>query len=99
MIAEILASAAVAGVIVTGSSLVVSLRRNGKQQRERDEANATRQAVRDKEVEMGYRAIVKRLDHPDDGLSALGRKVTNLRTEHTEAIGRHDEHLTSLESR
>ena len=93
----ILATAAVIGVCITGGSLVVSLRRNGRDQKARDEQIAKEQHERDKGIEMGYLAITERLDNPSHGLEALDTKITNIKTEYGVTLGRHDERLNALE--
>jgi len=105
----ILATAAVIGVCITGGSLVVSLRRNGRdskardeerdaKQAEKDEKHAVQLAIRDRDLETGYQAVVKRLDDPKHGLSALSDSITNLRNDYTDTTGRHDARLNALES-
>ena len=87
------AMASVLGTSIVAVGLTMSWRRNGRDQRRRDESMAMKQALRDKEVEMGYRAVVDRLDHKDTGLGALEKKITGFDV----AIGRHDERITGLE--
>ena len=93
----ILATAAVVGVCITGGSLVVSLRRNGRDQKARDEQIAEQQGRRDKEIEMGYQAVKEQLNNPEHGLPALSTKITNMKTDYGETLARHDVRLTNLE--
>ena len=94
----ILATSAVVGVCITGGSLVISLRRNGRDQKARDELMAQEQGRRDKEIEMGYLSIKSQLSDPKHGLPALEEKITNVKTEFGTTLARHDERLNSLEN-
>ncbi len=84
----ILAGAAVSGVIVTaaitGIGLRVTWRRNGKEQRTRDIAQAEVQAARDQELKSNQDAILRRLDDDRTGLAALSEKQNNMTNHCTE---------------
>ena len=79
----IMAAASLAGTAVIGIGLIRQWRRNGRDQKARDEAHAVKLALRDRELELGYKAIANRLDDKDTGLSALNDKVSNLSSQIT----------------
>ena len=87
------AVASSAGVVFVGLSQIRAWRKNGSEQKARDEGTAVKQALRDKETEQAYQAIGTELHHPDHGLGAIEKKVTGIDKE----IARHDERLTNLE--
>ena len=98
MTAEIvMAVASVSGTAIVGIALIRTWHRNGREQRNRDQDLATKQALRDSTVEQSYLAITKRLDHPTHGLEALNTKITNIKAEYGVTLARHDERLTNLE--
>ena len=72
------ASLAIAGVASWG--VVMTWRRNGKAAAARDEEHAAAQAVRDERINASQESIVKQLADPNDGLSALNRKVNGMTT-------------------
>ncbi len=82
------------GVVFVGFAQVRAWRRNGRDQKARDDTHAIKQALRDRETEMAYKSIVRELHHKDHGLGAIEKKVTAIDKE----IARHDERLTNLES-
>ncbi len=93
---EWIAVAAIAssvGVVSVGLAQIRAWRRNGTEQKARDEGIAVRQAIRDKETEMSYQAITRELHHDQHGLGAIEKKVTAIDKE----IARHDERITNLE--
>ncbi len=81
------------GVVFVGAAQVRAWRRNGRDQRVRDEGIALRQALLSKETEMAYQAIVRELHHENHGLGAIEKKVTAIDKE----LARHDERITNLE--
>ncbi len=81
------------GVVFVGAAQVRAWRKNGSEQKKRDEAQAVKQALRDRELEMGYQAVVDRLDHPDTGLGALSLSIQGIDKE----VARQDERITALE--
>ncbi len=82
------------GVVFVGLAQVRAWRRNGHDQKTRDENQAVKQALRDKETEMAYKAIGKELHHREHGLGAIEKKVTSIDKE----LARHDERITNLEN-
>ena len=81
MTVEIIISGAslfVAGVASWG--VVMTWRRNGKAAATRDEENAAALAVRDERIAASQESIVKKLDDPNDGLSAINKKVNGMLT-------------------
>ncbi len=93
----VLAIASVAGTVVVGTGLMVTWRRNGREQRDRDEANGIKQALRDRDLETSYQAITNRLDDKSTGLGALNNKVADMKNHYNEITGRFDERLLSAE--
>ena len=70
------ASLVVAGVASWG--VVMTWRRNGHAAAARDEENAKAQAVRDERIAASQENIVKQLADPNEGLSAINRKVNGM---------------------
>lgn len=93
----IVAACSVASTTIVGFGLWRTWRRNGSEQEKRDKEQSVRQALRDRDIELGYKAIVGRLDNRDHGLEALDTKITNIKTEYGETLARHDERLNALE--
>ena len=98
-----------AGVCLVGFAQIRSWRRNGRDQKARDEVMAleqaqrdndrdVRQQLRDQSIEGGYLAIVGRLDDPSHGLRALESSMGDIKTDVAEGLGRHDERLKALEA-
>jgi hypothetical protein len=94
----VLSIVSASGTVLVGLALLGTWRRNGKEQRSRDDAHAIRQALRDKGLELGYRAITDRLDDRDSGLSAINSKIAAQATHCAEVTGRYDERINSLEN-
>lgn len=90
----VIASVAVAGVVVTGIGLVITWRRNGTHQARRDLTNAEDQAARDAVAETNQKAIIERLDDKDFGLQAVNIKITSV----TERVTGHDREIRELKS-
>ncbi len=91
----IIATVAVAGVFVTGSGLILSWRRNGTHQAQRDQAHAEAQAARDAVAESNQKAILGRLDDKDYGLQAVNMKLTSV----TERVTGHDREIKELKQK
>ncbi len=85
------------GVLVVAVGLVFTWRRNGREQKTRDENEAIKQALRDRETERSYQAIVRELHHSDHGLGAIEKKLVSFELNTTDRLGRHDERITNLE--
>ncbi len=81
------------GVVFVGLAQVKAWHKNASEQKSRDEEQAITQALRDRELEMGYQAVVDRLDHPDTGLGALSLSIQGIDKE----VARQDERITALE--
>ena len=88
----VIAGSALVGVGFTGIGLMLSWRRNGTHQAERDRAQAEAQAARDAVVESNQAAIIEKLDHPDYGLQAVNITVGRL----TERVTGHDREIKEL---
>ena len=82
-----------AGVLLVGLAQVRTWRKNGSDQKRRDEAEFVKRAIRESETEMAYQSIRSELHHPDHGLGAIEKKVTAV----CETVARHDERITNLE--
>ena len=90
----IMAGASTGGVVLVGIGLIVTWRRNGRDQRTIFTTMAVSHAEREQAVDNKLEAIIKRLDDKDTGLSAINRAATGMR-EHcirtsTEIIGKVD---------
>ena len=92
MVEIIIASVAVVGVLVTGTGLIITWRRNGTAQAQRDKAHAEAQAARDAVSESNQKAILGRLDDKDYGLQAVNIKITSV----TERVTGHDREIREL---
>ncbi len=91
----IIATVAIVGVFVTGSGLILSWRRNGTHQAQRDQAHAEAQSARDAVAESNQKAILGRLDDKDYGLQAVNITVGRL----TERVTGHDREIKELKQK
>lgn len=76
----IVAGAAVVGVLFTGGGLILTWRKNGRSQRERDLDLAMKQAARDTAINTTQENILAKLDDPTTGLPAVNEKVNAMVT-------------------
>ena len=88
----IMAGASTGGVVLVGIGLIMTWRRNGRDQRVISTALAVAQAERDQSVDNKLTGIIRRLDDKDSGLSAINNNATGMK-EHcirtsTEIIGK-----------
>lgn len=65
--------AQVGGVVLVGLGLIATWLRNGRQQRQRDEKIAKDQREKYHAIKSDQMNILKRLDDPDQGLSAINK--------------------------
>jgi hypothetical protein len=79
--------------VVAVGGVVLTWRKNGKAQRERDENMAMKQAERDTRLNSNQENIISRLDNPDTGLTALNEKIHK----YALASTRHDEQIRAAE--
>lgn len=76
----ILSVLAVIGVCFTGWGLIKTIRKNGKELRERDIKLAKIQAARDQKISSNQEAILTRLDDKEHGLQAVNDKIAKINT-------------------
>lgn len=88
----VIASIAVAGVLITSGGLIMTWRRNGTHQAARDMAHAEAQAARDAVLANNQTAIIEKLDNPEYGLQAVNITVGRL----TERVTGHDREIKEL---
>jgi uncharacterized membrane protein len=86
----IIAGAAVVGVFGSYVALIITWRKNGRNQATRDISHAEAQAARDATLEGNQKAIIQRLDDKQHGLGAVNDKISGLKT-HLAVV---DERLT-----
>lgn len=100
MSAEIvMAVASISCTALIAGGLVVTWRRNGREQRQRDEDMVVKQALRDKELELGYQSIVERLDNEMTGLRSLHSKLTDMQINCAQVTGRFEERIKATEKK
>ncbi len=95
MVEIVIASVAVVGVLITGTSQVLAWRRNGIHQAARDRAEAEKQAARDAVVHSNQEAILDRLDDKEYGLQAVNIKLSSV----TERVTGHDREIKELKQK
>tara|TARA_Y100000310_G_scaffold23392_1_gene22373 strand:- start:4024 stop:4317 length:294 start_codon:yes stop_codon:yes gene_type:complete len=91
----IVGGAALIGVLMTGLGLILSWRRNGTHQAERDITHAETQAARDATLETNQIAILDRLDNKENGLQAVNLKIVAM----AERVKVHDRELRDLKKK
>ena len=95
----ILSGAAIFGVLVTTSGLILAWRRNGVHQAQRDTAQAEVQATRDANIASNQKAILDRLDDKESGLQAVNIKIGELHEDTavlTQRVNGHDREIKEL---
>jgi len=95
----ILSGAAIFGVLVTTSGLILAWRRNGTHQAQRDKAQAEVQATRDANIASNQKAILDRLDDKESGLQAVNIKIGELHEDTavlTQRVNGHDREIKEL---
>ena len=83
----IVASVAVIGVIITGAGQIITWRKNGTEQAERDIKQAQALAARDAVLANNQKAIIDRLDDKESGLQAVNLKISGMRQHCAEVSG------------
>ena len=68
-----------AGVVLIGFGMLVTWKKNGTDQRDRDEVIARGQQRRDQILQGNQENIIKRLDDPSMGLQAIHTKANEFR--------------------
>lgn len=95
----VLSGAAIVGVILTTSGLVLAWRRNGTHQAQRDMAQAEVQATRDANIASNQNAILDRLDDKESGLQAVNIKVGEIHEDTavlTQRVDGHDREVKDM---
>lgn len=82
----IMAASSVGGVVVVAVGLVATWRKNGKSQ-----------AARDQELKDDLKAVIRRLDDPNTGLSAMDRNLNEVQKNCAGTVAGFNERLKTLE--
>jgi len=75
----IMAGASTGGVILVGIGLIITWKRNGRDQRAMSTGMAVAQAERDQAVDNKLEGIIARLDDKDTGLSAINKAANGMK--------------------
>jgi len=97
----VLSGAAIVGVLVTTSGLIVAWRRNGTHQAQRDMAQAEVQATRDANIASNQKAIIDRLDDKESGLQAVNVKISGIHEDTavlTQRVDGHDHEIKDMKN-
>jgi len=68
-----------AGVLIIAIGMVATWKKNGRDQQTHDRLISDKLAVRDAKLESNSREIIRRLDDPEQGLSAINKAANAMR--------------------
>lgn len=93
----IIAGASLFVAVCTAGGLIVTWRKNGRDQRERDERQTEEQAKRDQEIASNQQSILKTLEDRNTGLAALNNKVGEMKTHCASVTASYGERINAVE--